>query len=78
MGARLKENVGPVLTGGRIAAPKPRRLLVLVVDDDATMRSLLRSALNTLGYESRLAGSGEQARRELRSLRPMSFSWISD
>lgn len=46
------------------------RPVILVIDDDATMRSLLKSALHNLGYAAQLADGGAQALRALERTRP--------
>ena len=47
-----------------------RAPLVLVADDSAEMRALIREALEAEGYEVIAVGSGGQALREMSSRRP--------
>ena len=47
-----------------------RAPLVLVADDSAEMRALIREALEPEGYEVTAVGSGGQALREMSSRRP--------
>jgi len=48
----------------------PARLGVLIVDDDAPLRSLLRATLSTGEFDIREVGSAERARDVIRSWRP--------
>ena len=48
----------------------PSRLRVLIVDDDAPLRSLLRATLSTGEFDIREVGSAERARDVIRSWRP--------
>ena len=68
----LKNTLEPALTETRATAARMRQVrpIVLVVDDDDTMRSMLKSVLNTLGFEPILASTGHQALRELAHVRP--------
>lgn len=47
--------------------PAPHRCSVLVVDDDAEIRELLRVALEGQGYHAACAGNGREALNHLRS-----------
>ena len=68
----LKDTVAPTLRETRQLAAKirPRRPVLLVVDDDEIMRSLLRSVLDSLQYQVVVVSSGQEALRELVHLRP--------
>jgi putative two-component system response regulator len=48
----------------------PTRLRVLIVDDDAPLRSLLRATLSTEEFDIREVGSAERARDVMQSWRP--------
>jgi len=48
----------------------PSRVRVLIVDDDAPLRSLLRATLSTGEFDIREVGSAERARDVIRSWRP--------
>ena len=48
----------------------PSQRVVIVVDDDATVRDLLRKYIEALGYQVAVAESGEQCLRLAKKLRP--------
>lgn len=52
------------------AAGAPSQRVVIVVDDDATVRDLLRKYIEALGYQVAVAESGEQCLRLAKKLRP--------
>jgi CheY-like chemotaxis protein len=69
---QLKEKVEPALAGTRALAAQVRqaRPMLLVVDQDATMRGLLAPALRELGYDLLVVGDGNQVLRELAQAHP--------
>jgi CheY-like chemotaxis protein len=75
---RLPAAVGPreeARTDLRPAAPpRPRGDAVLVVDDNATARTLLRQYLTRKGFRVEEAASGEEAMRLARELRPLAIA----
>ena len=68
----LKAKVAPALAGVRKMAAQVRQAkpLLLIVDDDEKMRSVLQAVLSSFGFSLVLVGSGQQALRELEQIRP--------
>src|SRR5262249_61369549 len=52
---------GPEEVGGMTASGRPRPYSILITDDDAGSRETLREIVEVEGYQTRLAGSGEEA-----------------
>ena len=69
---QLREKVEPALASTRALAAQVRqaRPMLLVVDEDATMRGLLAPALRELGYDLTVVGDGNQVMRELAQAHP--------
>ena len=67
----LEEVVAWDMGNRQIAGEGPR---VLVVDDDASARDLLRRALQRQGFSVTTAGSGEEGLRLARELRPAAIT----
>ncbi len=68
----LKAKVAPALAGVRKMAAQVRETkpVLLIVDDDEKMRSVLQAVLSSFGFSLVLVGSGQQALRELDQIRP--------
>jgi PleD family two-component response regulator len=68
----FKEKVAPALARTRTLATQVRESqpLLLVIDDDAAMRSALEPVLTSLGYDLVLAASGREGLRELAHIQP--------
>ena len=60
----------PATSPGKPIVASTSRPLVLVADDSAEMRDLIRGVLEGEGYEVIAVGSGGQALREMSSRRP--------
>lgn len=51
---------------------------ILIVEDDETIARLLREHLEKWGYQARCAEDFKQVAKNLKSMLPILFSWISD
>lgn len=57
------------MTEKSLAETSPETFHILVVDDDATVRHLMHEFMETVGYRSHMAASGEECLRMLNDLR---------
>ncbi len=55
----------------------PDKHSILIVEDDAGVRDLIRTRLAAAGYDAHTAHTGREAMARLERLRPDASSWIS-
>lgn len=68
----FRAEIEPALTGTRLLTETVSKIrpIVMVVDDDALVRQLIRHALNPQDYEVLAVGDGAEALSQLRKVRP--------